>query len=245
MTEQWKRLMPAVLSVAMILAAAAPAHHLALRFNLEEMTATADRIFLGRCTAVEEADEFIAGGEMAVTRYTFEVERAIKGRVPAVVTIRQLGHAPGRVKGRSGDSTMGGKPVTRKSALHGASDYRVGDRVVLFLVKEYMGGKITRPVGSSQGAFYVRRMPSGAEVVRNSINNLGLFTAPYNGAGMKADAARVIFPDRNQPLVDIPGIKLQSDTVVRSRGALPLDGFIELVDQIIAAHRGETGVITQ
>ena len=33
------------------------AHHAVLRFNLEEMVATADRIFLGRCVGAEETTE--------------------------------------------------------------------------------------------------------------------------------------------------------------------------------------------
>ena len=57
------------------------------------------------------------------------------------------------------------------------SEYRVGDRVLLFLIPDYLDGKVTYPVGLYQGAFYVSTMPSGQELARNSINNLDLFTA--------------------------------------------------------------------
>ena len=70
------------------------AHHAVLRVNLEEMTTMADRIFVGRCASVEETEEFIAGGMLPVTLYTFEVERPVKGRVTSALTIRHLGHAP-------------------------------------------------------------------------------------------------------------------------------------------------------
>src|SRR6476660_4323988 len=77
---------------ALLLPYAMNAHHAVLRFNLEEMTATADRIFVGRCLAVDEGEEMIAQGMMSVTRYTFEVERAVKGKLPRRITFRQLGH---------------------------------------------------------------------------------------------------------------------------------------------------------
>ena len=69
------------------------AHHLVRRVNLTEMTVLADRVFVGRCLSVEETEEEIAGGILPVTRYTFEVERAIKGRIPKQITIKYLGHA--------------------------------------------------------------------------------------------------------------------------------------------------------
>src|SRR5215471_20943473 len=76
------------------------AHHAVLRFNLEEMTSTADRIFVGRCMAIEETEEMIAQGKMPVTRYTFEVERAVKGKLPKQITFRQLGHPARRALGK-------------------------------------------------------------------------------------------------------------------------------------------------
>src|SRR5215472_16456924 len=79
------------------------AHHAVLRFNLEEMTATADRIFVGRCMAIEETEEMIAQGKMPVTLYTFEVERAVKGKLPKQITFRQLGHPARRALGKGGE----------------------------------------------------------------------------------------------------------------------------------------------
>jgi hypothetical protein len=215
------------------------AHHAVLRFNIEEMTATADRIFVGRCLAVEETKEMIAQGMLPVTLYTFEVERAIKGKLPSRITVRQLGHPARRAVGKGGGITMHGRAVSPKTFLHGMTEYRVGDRMVLFLIPNYMGGKVTYPVGLYQGAFYVSEMPSGQKVVRNSINNLGLFTAPYNGTKMKESDARFIFPERGE--VSLSG---QSATLVRKRGALPMDDFLGLVEQIVVGQGGERGAIT-
>lgn len=221
----------------------ADAHHAVLRFNLEEMTATANRIFVGRCTTVEETEETIAQGVMPVTRYDFEVERAIKGKVPRQITVQQLGHPAHRALGKRGEVTMHGEAVSSKTIIHGMSDYRVGERVLLFLIPNYLGGKVTYPVGLYQGAFFVTKMSSGEEFARNTINNLGLFTAPYNGTSMAATAAKVIFPDRDSPLSDGLGLSAKSQSLASKRGRLPLEDFLELIDRINVAHGGEKGSI--
>lgn len=218
------------------------AHHAVLRFNIEEMTVTADRIFVGRCVQVEETEEIIAQGIIPVTRYTFEVEQVLKGRLPKLIMFRQLGHAARRAFGKGGETTIHGESVTPGSFIHGMAEYRAGDRAVLFLIKNYLGGKVTYPVGLYQGAFFVSRMPSGQELARNSINNLGLFTAPYNGTRMRAGDARVIFPGRDDPVSDSVRLTVQSRSIAGKRGAIPLDLLLQLVQQIITAHGGEKGM---
>jgi hypothetical protein len=230
----------AVLGLAVVWAVRpGEAHHMVLRFNLEEMTQTADRVFLGRCTAVDETTEFIAEGNMPVTKYTFEVERALKGSVPREITFTQLGH-PAKRAGKNSGIVSHGQEVGPDTFFHGMSEYRVGDRAVLFLIPNYMGGKVTYPVGLYQGAFFVSRMPSGQELARNSINNLGLFTAPYNGTAMKAADARVIFPDRDQPVEGGAAKALST-----KRGALPLGELLDAVTEINSAHGGQAGEVTE
>jgi hypothetical protein len=227
------------------------AHHAVLRFNLEEMEATADRIFMGRCIAVEKAEELVAGGMMPVTHYVFEVESALKGKFQKKIKFSQLGHPALPSKSKGGDITMHGQVVSTTEFIHGMSAYGVGDRAVLFLIPNYMGGKFTYPVGLDQGAFFVSEMPSGSQLLRNNINNQGLFTSPYNNWKMKSDDARVVFPDREEPLVrPTGGISTQAvsddrETLTRKRGALPLDAFLDVVAEIVAAHGNEKGVITQ
>jgi hypothetical protein len=234
----------AVVLVTIGLACPVDAHHMVFRFNIEEMTTTADRVFLGRCIGVEKTREMIAQGMLPVTRYTFEIERVIKGRLPRRVTIRQLGHPASRQLGKAGQITMHGRAVTPESFIHGMTEYRPGDRVLLFLIPDYLGGKVTYPVGLYQGAFVVSRMPSGQDLIRNSINNLDLFTARYNGTTMKAAEARVIYPDREDTLQG-EELSAQSRSLARKRGALPLEPFIELVERINAAHGGKRGVLVE
>jgi hypothetical protein len=81
--------------------------------------------------------------------------------------------------------------------------------------------------------------------VRNSINNLGLFTAPYNGWKLKAADARVVFPDRDEPIGNISTLGVDGAALVRKRGSLPLDDFLKLVEQIVAAHGGSKGALIQ
>ena len=217
------------------------AHHAVLRFNLEEMTAAADRIFVGRCLSVDQTVEIIAQGEMPVTRYTFEVERAVKGKLPRVLVFRQLGHPRDRALGKDGKLTAHGRAVDADSFIHGMSEYSPGERFLLFLIPNYLGGKLTYPVGLYQGAFFISRMPSGREMARNSINNLGLFTASYNGTAMSPVNAKLVFPERDNPLHEARGLSAASLGLSVKRGALPVEALLELVDRINVAHGGERG----
>ena len=246
MPTRWIRMLALTAFVALTLplpTRIVDAHHAVLRFNLEEMTSTADRIFVGRCMTVEETEEIIARGQMPVTRYTFEVERAIKGNLPKVITVRQIGHPAHRALGKGGEMTVHGRAITPDTFIHGMSEYHIGGRMLLFLIPNYLGGKVTYPVGLYQGAFIVSRMPSGQDLARNSIGNLGLFTAAYNGTAMVAANAKFIFPERDNPLAQTQGLSVNSQALASKRGALPLDALLELVDRINTAHGAERGAI--
>src|SRR5262249_61161185 len=78
----------------LLMTRAADAHHAVLRFNLEELTVTADRVFIGRCVAIDPTSAAMAGGNLSVTRYTFDVEQVLKGELPARFTFTQMGHPP-------------------------------------------------------------------------------------------------------------------------------------------------------
>ncbi|HYM01182.1 MAG TPA: hypothetical protein VEZ90_19640 [Blastocatellia bacterium] len=216
------------------------AHHMVVRCNLEEMTQKADRIFLGRCVNVNETQRQIAGGLMPVTDYTFQVERVIKGKLPSEYTFTQLGHPQHLTKPKAGEVTMHGQVVTTATMLHGATSYQVGDEVMLFLVPNYLGGKITAPVGLYQGAFYRTTMPSGQELMRNQIDNAGLFTSPYVGSALTKDQARIVFPEEGQ-LANVRGVDTQA--LVQKRGALPVESIVTVVREINSAHGGQPGAI--
>jgi hypothetical protein len=226
-------------------ATSSAAHHAVLRFNLEEMTVTADRIFVGRCVGVEATKEDMAQGVMPVTRYTFEVERAVKGELPARFTFRQLGHPAPTKSAKGGQVTMHGQPVTPSTFLHGLSDYKVGDRLLLFLIPDYMGGKVTYPVGLDQGAFFLSKSATGEELARNNLNNLGLLSAPYNGTKLSAAGAKVIRPDQEEPVAARAGLATEVQSLSGRRGAWPLASLLALTAEVNEAHGGPKGAVRQ
>ncbi|MBX7223461.1 MAG: hypothetical protein K1Y36_26340 [Blastocatellia bacterium] len=222
------------------------AHHAVLRFNLEEMTKTADRIFVGKCVAAQETEDMVAQGMMPVTRYTFEVERAIKGEIPKRLTFQQLGHEPKWGTGKGKEILMHGQVVKPGNLFaHGMSHYHIGDSLVLFLIPNYLGGKVTYPVGLAQGAFYLAEMPSGQKLVRNNINNMGLFSTPYNNFKMSARDAKVIFPTEVEPIAAKNAEGVDEDALLTRRGDLPYDDFVNLVDHIVKMHGEKKGAVIQ
>ncbi len=201
------------------------AHHAVLRFNLEEMVAAADRIFIGKCVNVTESEEFIAQGLLPVTTYTFAVSRVFKGDVPKTFTFKQLGFRPLKA-----GQKMKADP---KYYIHGMKGFHVGDELMLMLIPQYMDGKLTYPVGLYQGAFFIKQSSSGRLVARNSINNSGLFTNPYNNYSKAASQARIIFPDEDQVVQNSRLAQDQIDRITSRPGALPLEELMELVASIV------------
>jgi hypothetical protein len=213
-------------------ASMAEGHHAVLRFNLEEMTLTADRIFIGRCVAIDETTDSVAQGTLPVTRYTFDVEQVIKGDVPQRFTFTQLGHPQGP-PAKTGIA-MHGRAVTPAFSLHGMSAYPIGARMMLFLIPNYQNGKLTYPVGLEQGAFEIEGT-DGEAVARNNLNNLGLFDAPFNSPALRGGGATVITPDAVDPLA-ASGLSAGALALPRTRGAVPVGPLVEIVQKIHAAH---------
>jgi hypothetical protein len=217
------------------------AHHAVLRFNLEEMTMTADRIFVGTCVGIEPTREAIAGGNLAVTRYTFNVEEVLKGDLPATLTYTQLGH-PARVAVK-GEPSSHGQAIQRGLTLHGAPDFGVGDRLMIFLTPAYQNGRLTYPVGLDQGAFHVETDGTGQALARNDMNNLGLFTAPFNGTRVNGGEGKVVRPDDADTISKSARLSDAARSLAERRGALPLGALEELVVRIHEEHGGSKGKI--
>ncbi len=124
--------------------------------NLDEMVGYADRVFLGRCIGVQEAESQMG---FPVVAYTFEVLEGIKGiRTGERVQVRQVA---------SGKTGMPGIP--------GMPSYRQGQKLVLFLHGDSQLG-LTSPVGFGQGVFELLQEPDGLKVV----NGLGNQNLTYN-----------------------------------------------------------------
>lgn len=130
--------------------------------NLEEMTSRAERIFSGRCLAVEVAHDFELGNDVTVA--TFEGHRTVKGSADRTVTIRM----------GVGDSTRGG-------GTPGVPSFHAGDEVVLFLYGPSQAG-LTSPVGLGQGRFRVVEDKQGRRIAVNDFANRNLLRGLTPGA---------------------------------------------------------------
>jgi hypothetical protein len=126
--------------------------------NIEELTARAAQIFVGRCIAVELARDEQLG--LPVTVATFEVSVALKGAAGRIVTVRQLPAVDGVAAGSAG---IAGLPAPRP-----------GDEVVLFLYGA-TATRLTAPVGFGQGAFTVVADKNGRPLALNGFGNRHLF----------------------------------------------------------------------
>ena len=233
----------ALLTAALMLGAwqTVDAHHAVLRFNLEEMTLTADRVFVGTCVGIDPTRELIAGGNLSVTRYTFDVEQVLKGELPARFTFTQLGH-PARAA-LKGELSSHGQAVQRGLTLHGAADFSVGDRLMMFLIPNYQNDRLTYPVGLDQGAFRLETDAAGELVARNDLNNLGLFTAPFNGTRIGGGEGKVVRPDDTDTISKAARLSDAARSLSDKRGALPLGPLEELVIRIHEEHGGSKGKI--
>lgn len=121
--------------------------------TLEQLSQRAATIFSGRCTGVRVESDPNVGW---VTLATFEVERAVKGRVGRTATLRLLG-------GRS-------DLEPRAAEVPGMPRFRRGDEVVLFLYGTSAIG-LTSPVGLGQGKFDVVRDKRGRKIAVNAFGN--------------------------------------------------------------------------
>lgn len=121
--------------------------------NLEEITNSANRIFTGICTSIEEIENDSESKNLSVVKFKFKVTEAIKG-----IT--------------SDDE------ITLKfwqPAAKGAN-YKVGEKYILFLYKDSDLG-FTSPVGYLQGQFQVEKTGANRKVefVRNKLSNKGIY----------------------------------------------------------------------
>ena len=144
--------------------------------ELEELTAKADRIVLGR---VLVSESFLHPDGQIGTWHRIEVEREIRGNAPddREVIVETLG-------GQIGDISM---------RVEGEATFRVGERVLVFVRG---GGPYTafRAVGMGQGVMRVR-MEQGVETVRQSREGLMLLRRDAQGR-LKRSLGAVPQPER-------------------------------------------------
>jgi hypothetical protein len=209
----------------------AGAHHMALRFNIEEMAAGAETVFYGACTDVKETYEELGGGKVPISTYTFTVYEVLRGKEVSALSIKALGHASPTPTKKPGEIYVGGKVWSKDSALHDMPNYAVGEEHVVFLSAPDKWG-LQVPMGRSQGSFKVSAKAGGFKDVRNSMDNRSLFTTPYTGFALQKGVS--VFPKDNGATVaafaSIPDI----DTLLRRRGPIELETFLDIIRIVVS-----------
>jgi len=185
-----------------------------LHSNLQDLTQKAGTVFVGTCVSVSRGVvRFDDVGELGYTEYTFTVREWIKGtqKHAGVIAFRQPRLLPERIRRTD---LLAALSISADALLRPAG-YVAGHEYLLFLHPANKWG-LTSPVGSVQGAFDVRRRPSGELEAVNGIDNLGLFK------DMAASAGRVELrlggPER--------------EMLGRGRGPVNLDSLLPLARRL-------------
>ncbi len=144
-----------------------------LSVNLEQMTETADRIFLGTVQSVEDA--YDSDGRWCQF-VTFSIIETYKGNLSSNLKIKQVNSKP---------TDTDDETIVRSTMFQGVPQYKVGEEVVVFLHGDSPIG-FTSPVGLSQGAFRVVKDDNGGKKLVNGAGNLGLFKKMKATPALKA-----------------------------------------------------------
>lgn len=184
---------------------------LVLKLNLVQLSAFADRIFVGECISVRQGRD---SNNYHVNYVTYRVDEMLKGESSKRVTFKQLVPPP-----PSEQPVLPDHPEIKvTSAFADMPRYQVGATNVVFLSEDSEVG-LTAPVGLHQGMFRVFEEGVQKQVV-NRVGNKGLFV------GIK-----------KSPL--FKGLKLsssESKLVAQEGSPLSYDSFVSLVQKIVEAQ---------
>jgi len=157
-----------LMTIGMLLSAGTAARATTLaRMSLDQLTAAADAVARVRCTGVESRRD---NGEIW-TVTTFSVVEAMKGVLPARITVRLPG-------GRVGHLT---------AAVDGTPRFNAGEEAVVFLERSRAGGfSVTAWV---EGTFRISRDPrTGLETVAQDSSTFAVFdtaTRAFRSEGIR------------------------------------------------------------
>ncbi|MGB5521650.1 MAG: hypothetical protein WBM26_19850 [Polyangiales bacterium] len=172
------RLLPLLMGpITLALLSAAPADGSVVQgLELEELTAEADRIVLGR---VLFSESFLRRDGQIWTWHRIAVEREIRGNAPDEDEVIV--------------ETMGGQIGEIGMRVEGEASFQLGERVLVFV---HGGGPYTafRTVGMGQGVMRVRR-EKGVEIVRQSREGLMLVRRNAEGR-LKRNFGALAEPER-------------------------------------------------
>ena len=140
--------------------------------NLEQLTARAGHIVVGRCISVRDLPQTAHG--MPVREVTIRVDRALKGGSGPTLTFRMVA------------------PDDSDADLRGVPRFRPGEDLLLFLYPTGRSG-LTSPVGLGQGKFVRRMGKHGGEESVNAFGNSSVLPGERGREGHRtADLVRAI-----------------------------------------------------
>jgi hypothetical protein len=138
------------------------------QLNLQELAASAEKVFRGRVVGIETTTVTAGGGQLPVTIYRLKVGEQFKGafaspKGEAVIEVRMIGTAKARgpVNGQQ-----------RLSPFHDVPQLAMGQEYVLFTTRPSSVG-LSTTVGLGQGAFKVDSTTKDESTV-NAFGNQGL-----------------------------------------------------------------------
>lgn len=173
--------------------------------NLAEMSAAAERIVVGVCTAREAGERQVSPGGPSVrfTQYTFQISDTLKGDVGPTLTIKQV-----RLGRRS--ASPGPEQPFERDPLQ-LPDYQAGQEVLVFLGGDSSLG-LTSPVAMEQAVFDVE-MRNGQKIFKHRFKNhllfrdmpIGRFAASRQ---LSADEASLFPITEDEPIPYAPFVSL-------------------------------------
>jgi hypothetical protein len=168
-----------LLQATILATSAVPAAQAAMvqRFDLEQLSALADRIFRGTVVDMSKGTVAAGGGELPTITYVLEVHEPLKGAFPA-----SAGDGATRVSITSLDL-----PIVDLPRLSLGQDY-------LLLTTAPSAVGLSTMVGLGQGTFRVYGEP-GAELAVNALDNAGL------AAGLRGPAPYAALAERIRAMV--------------------------------------------
>jgi hypothetical protein len=132
---------------------------------VEELTARAEKLFVGTCTKVEDG---VNAQGLPFVEVTFTVAEGFKGPVAETVTFRQLDPTaqPTRALAPWKDGLVRESSPWSAAIAAGMPSYVPGEQAVLFLASPGSLG-LTAPIGLSQGKLPVTTTANGDKLVTN------------------------------------------------------------------------------
>ena len=105
--------------------------------DLHQLAREADQIVIGRVTTMKS--DWLGKTKLIYTHTTIAVDKIVKGKAMKTVVV----------------SEIGGRVGTRRLSVAGVPQYRVGERVLVFMKKDALG--LMRTHGATQGKFRLLR----------------------------------------------------------------------------------------